>query len=242
MLPSLKFISSLLLILGIWRSCQAAPSQNHAIRSTANPFDGGELGTCEEPSTSLCSIDYPVPISIARLAGIIEEQITNDISSRENSTCKETYKNVLCNIRFPRCKQLQENTTQYLQVELNNQNCSVLLDACPSGVAEALVTFCKYHAQESVSSNECSQVSELAGEYNFQYCNIEDIGSNIVTGWMFEYMKYVDQRSGGLIYNNINCGGNLATFMCNFHGQCNSDKTNVEFINSHEECNRVLSW
>lgn len=243
MSPTVKFIPSLLLILGTWRSCQAAPGQNRAIRSTTNPFDGGELGKCEVPSTSLCSIDYPVPISISRLAGIIEEQITIDINSRTGSTmstCREAYKTALCNIRFPRCEQLQENTSQYLQVELNNQNCSVFLDACPSNVAEALVIFCNYHAHTSVPSNECSQVSELVGDYNFEYCNIEDLG--LVTGWMFEYMKYVDQRSGGILYNDINCGRDLATFLCNFHGQCNSDETDVDFINSHEECNSVLSW
>ena len=101
---------------------------------------------------------------------------------------------------------------------------------------------CNYHAHTEVSLSECSQVSELVGDYNFQYCNIEDTGSNLVTGWMFEYMKYVDQRSGGLIYDNVQCGGILATFMCNFHGQCSSDRTEVEFINSHEECNNVLNW
>lgn len=249
----LNISSSLLLLLLLSSAsvhCNPSPSgrsQSHGIMgSSQNPFDGGAVGSCEVPVTNYCSVNYPVPTSIARLAGIIEDRIRNDVSqyvqNQENNrqTCNNTLKDVLCNLEFPRC--LNQREELYMEVALNSQNCSVLVDACPGGLGSRLESLCNNLAQTTVPAGGCRPIAELAGDFSFNLCQYGNMETTLVTEWMFEYMKHADLGSGGILYNNPNCGQNLATFMCNFGGQCTEDGLRVKFINTHEICNEVLSW
>lgn len=240
-LPQLLFHSTLLLLLLLSVTlCNSLPaSQNHGIiTSSENPFDGGAVGSCEVPTTSYCTnVDYPVPTSIARLAAILEDSIRKDVELRSNSdSCQQAFKTVLCIVRFPRCEQLQEGSSSlYLNVSLNhNQNCTVLEDVCPS----ALIPLCNILTQTSLPARGCSSVSEL-GDFNFSHCAISQ--TSLVTEWMFEYMKYVDNTIRGILYSGT-CGRDLATFLCTTGGKCTDDQQRIEFINTHEQCNAVQNW
>ena len=237
--------ATLLLLLSAISSCQTLVLLNHGIipspQATENPFDGGALGACEIPVTSTCSVDYPVPTSIARLAAIIEEDITGEANELDGQ-CRETYQATLCNLRFPRCRQQLQNGL-YELVELNQQNCSVLTDVCPGEIANVLVTFCSSLPHVTLPATECSPVLELAesSSREFQFCDIESMGFSI-TDWMFEYIKYLDGKFAGLLYMNNNCGGDLATFTCNYGGRCTGNGERIEYINTHESCNERVEW
>ena len=232
---------SLLTVLSVLTAISA---QRHAIiTALQNPFDGGEVGSCQVPAVTECQglVDYPVPTSIAKLANIIETSIRNELVDRDEG-CANAYREVLCTLRFPRCLQLQEGTEdRYLEVQLNNQDCSVLRSACPGKVGPALEAACNSLSQTTVPSTGCRPVSELVGDFTFDYCNL-DTENTLVTDWMFELIKFADQRSGGILYKDVHCGENLATFMCNFHGKCVENQSRIEFINTQEHCNEVQSW
>lgn len=236
--------SAALLLLSAVGFCQALTALSHGIitspQATENPFDGGALGSCEIPTTTICSVDYPVPTSIARLANIIERSISIE-ASYLLSPCNDTYQTVLCNIRFPRCKQ-QLQGSLYQQVDLNRQNCSVLNDVCPNQQASVLVGFCNNLVSATRPINECKPVSELVSNTSsFRFCDVENMAFSI-TGWMFEYMKFLEGQFSGLLYNDLECGQDLATFMCNFGGRCTENGERIEYINTHEICNDRINW
>lgn len=240
--------TSFLGLLSIATFCHSQ-NVNHAIISssyaTDNPFDGGLLGSCEVPNTTLCSsvVNYAVPTSIARLAGIIEQRIRSEANPLQevSESCRIAYETVLCNIHFPRCQQLQEGSSSlYLQVELNRQNCSAVYDACPVSIADTLAGTCNYLPHATVNATACRPVLQMSGSSEFEYCNVE--GSSLVTEWMFAYMKYLDQLFVGVLYDNPTCGVNLATFMCTWRGQCSANEERIELINTHETCNQYVEW
>lgn len=244
MSPS-RSIALLLLSLLATSSCQSLSALNHGIlaspQATENPFDGGALGSCEVPTTATCSVDYPVPTSIARLAAIIEQSIIKEASELDGP-CRDAYQEALCNIRFPRCTQ-QLQSGLYAEVELNRQNCSVMFDVCPVEISNILVTFCNNLPHVTLPAAECSPVSEHAENTSreFSFCDIENMRFS-VTGWMFEYIKYLDGQFAGLLYMNSVCGRDLATFRCNFGGRCTGKGDRIEFINTHETCNERVDW
>jgi hypothetical protein len=128
-------------------------------------------------------------------------------------------------------------------VELNQQNCSVMLDVCPSGIAEVLVTFCNNLPHVTLPTTDCSPVSELVENTSqeFRFCDVDNMGFS-VTGWMFEYIKYLDGQFAGLLFTNNVCGRDLATFTCNYGGRCTGNSKRIEYINTHETCNDRVNW
>lgn len=237
--------TAFLLLLSAISSCHSLSTLNHGIltssQATENPFDGGALGSCEIPTTKTCSVDYPVPTSIARLATIIEQSIIKEVRELDGQ-CRDAYQAALCNLRFPRCKQ-QLQGGLYEEVELNRQNCSILSDVCPVHISNVLVTFCNNLPQVTLPAMECSPVSELAENTSkeFRFCDVENMGFS-VTGWMFEYIKYLDGQFAGILYMNGICGRDLATFTCNFGGRCTENLERIEYINTHETCNERVNW
>lgn len=236
--------SLILTVLSMASLCQAIVG--HAIIPSSltaeNPFDGGALGSCEVPTNgTVCSIDYAVPTSIARLAAIIQQQIANEVNNLDPGSCRDAFRTVLCNVRFPRCEQLQGGS-EYQQVTLNSQNCSVLSAACSEATVTLLLPFCDRLIQRVLPiSGECRPVSEHAeAEEPLVYCTLEEFGRNRVTPWMFEYIRYTDQVAGGLLYDSQKCGVHFATFMCNFGGRCSIDGERIELVNTHESCNEIV--
>ena len=243
--------STFLLLLSA-NLCQAVITQNHAILNSplaeANPFDGGALGSCEVPTSEICSsISYAVPTSIARLAAIVDRHISTEVGFLEDvgatAACQNAFRTVLCKARFPRCEQQQQppgGGGQYQQVVLNRQNCSVLSQACPSEISSVLLPFCENLAQKTFPTGGCRHSAELSREANFtfEFCSIR----HSVTPWMFEYIRYTDENLNGLLYTDERCGKNFSTFMCNFVGTCSEDGERVSVINTHERCNTIVEW
>ncbi len=240
-------VASLLLLLALSSLCVALPgvvAQHGILTSSRNPFEGGRVGSCEIPTVTdgICAglVNYPVPTSIARLAPILEDTVMNAIQPFEGA-CRQTYMEVQCRLRFPSCLQPQEGSqSEYMQVDLNHQNCSDLLTACPSGTGNALEAVCNGLTQATVPSAECKPLSER--NYEFEFCSFPDAGSVLVTEWMFHLMKFEDQRAGGFLYNHYPCGGGLASFMCNSVGRCTSDGNEIVYVNTHESCNGAIGW
>ena len=241
---------SFLTVLSVLTAVSSISERHAIIADLQNPFDGGEVGSCQVPEVTECLgvVDYPVPTSIAKLANITETSIRNEIENLgldnepQEEECRNAYREVLCTLRFPRCLQLQEGTEdRYLEVQLNNQDCSVLRSACPGKVGPALEGVCNSLSQTTVPSTGCRPVSELVGDFTFDYCNL-DTENTLVTDWMFELIKFADQRSGGILYDDVHCGENLANFMCNFYGKCVENQSRIEFNNTQEHCNEVQSW
>ena len=238
--------SLILAVLSTASLCQAVVG--HAIVPSSltadNPFDGGALGSCEVPTTTVCSIDYAVPTSIARLAAIIERGIMNDIVNVGVGPCREAFTTVMCNVRFPRCEQQLQGGSQYQQVALNSQNCSILSGVCAESTQSVLLPYCNGLLQRVLPlSEECRPVSEHAEvEEPLTFCTEEGFGNSRVTPWMFEYVRYADQLAIGILYTTRPCGVRFATFMCTFGGRCNEDGERIEFVNTHELCNDIAEW
>ena len=219
-----------------------AIAQHGILSPSGNPFDGGEVGTCETPTVTACSgiVDYPVPTSIARLTPILEDIITKSLSPFSGA-CGETYKAVQCRLRFPRCLLFQVGTvSHYVQVDLNRQNCSDLLSACPSGTGAALENICNSLTQITVPSEGCTPLSQR--NYKFEFCNFNSSGDFLVTEWIFQLMRFEDQRAGGFIYEHAVCGEGLANFVCNTMGRCTSSGQEIVYTNTHESCNTAVNW
>lgn len=221
-------------------------SAPHGILTTLpNPFVGGPVGSCEVPSTPFCEIDYPVPTTIARVAALIEENIRNVAGFRHSSLCERVYIRTFCTIRFPRCVGLREGSENiYSHVELNNQDCSEVRQACATRPYEATVLemICNGLPNATVPAAGCRPVRELVGNFSFEYSELERIQNALVTDWMLAYIKYFELASGGIIYNDPNCGRGLATFMSRYVGQCTADQSSIVLTNTHEYCNSVLYW
>lgn len=219
--------------------------QGQAVITTlANPFEGGPVGSCEVPTTTLCEgIDYPVPTSIARLADIIENIIRNRVEEQadQGGNCLNTYKDALCTLWFPRCLGLQEGSQNiYSEVELNNQNCSVLQDACNSTAMPEMI--CSNLLRTTVPATGCNLVKELVGNFSFNFCNLGGLQDTLVTDWMFEYMKFTDRSAGGILYNDRFCNHDYAMFMCTLGSQCTADESEIIFTNTFEYCNSIENW
>lgn len=244
MTQSASLLASLLLLIFSTPILQglSQENQNHGIITPElNPFDGGAVGSCEVPTTSYCdAVDYPVPTTIARLAAIIENGIRREVRGQGATDCAAAYKQVLCRMRFPRCQDPVEGTeNQYSTVSLNSQDCSTLTDA---GCIPALTQVCMSLTQGTVPATGCRPVSELLRDYTFTACDMESLQSTPVTEWMLEYMKFADRTARGVLYMDVHCGQNLATFMCNSIGRCTEDGNRIEIVNSYEKCNDVLDW
>lgn len=228
---------------------------------TAQPFDGGAVGSCEVPQVrGQCygTVNYPVPSSIARSAIVaIKEQRVQDLYRHQQTilvtfnaqgqtpqleVCLDTYKAILCRIEFPRC---QQDNTGAMQVVLNQQDCSELYRVCPRLFNGNIVVenlgrqlanpHCFNYPNATLPAGGCRPISELIGSYVPRGCFSDR--SMMVTPWMFEIMKYEDSIS---ISNQ--CDPHLVEFQCNALGRCTEDGQRIELVNTEEQCYSIVDW
>lgn len=161
---------------------------------TAQPFDGGAVGSCEVPTVrGQCYgiINYPVPSPIAWSADIIEARVNRIYLSNLNTlstfnaqgltpqlqACLDVYRAIMCRIEFPRCQSAKDGP---MQVVLNQQDCSELYGVCPrlsrgNQVIDALGRtlaghLCFRFPNATLPLGGCRPVSELLGNYVPQGC------------------------------------------------------------------------
>ena len=223
---------------------RCTPSTHRIITQSANPFEGGAVESCEIPTvTATCSgiVNYPVPTSIARLAAIIEHHIRDTVGSESsNPACEDTYREVLCSQKFPRC---EENGS----IVFNSYSCSDRVNElsstgeCTEVLLTNLQSVCN-REQHTVPAGTCRPISEIKeSDFTFHFCSILN-QTTLVTQWMFEYIKYIDQEFSGTITTHPPCGQAFVSHMCNLIGRCTSDGEYIEFVNTQESCFNTAKW
>lgn len=200
------------------------------------------MNRCEKPALdndSICSdvVDYAVPTPIAKLATIIESSISSSRDGVDNGECRDNYRRSLCQHRFPRCQPSAGSSS--LEVILNEQTYTTMLAATEKCASYAD----RFSRQERIFTldDSCRPISELTVGFNFMRCSVEQ--KNLVTPWMFEYLKSVDltlSHEPEFLYVILPCGEQLAFHLCNFIGRCTNDG-HVEFINNYEFCTKTIN-
>ena len=206
-------------------------------------FDAGPVNSCEIPNTTICSVDYSVPTSVASLTPVIEEEIQNQYKVDNASSglaCAQALREIRCAQRFPRCS---EDGTE---VTLSSLNCTAMISVCSSLIQNILQEegFCTLGNTSRIG--ECQPVTEYG--YQFRHCPMGSSDSWCVTRWMYNIMMHVDvqlvaQFSGTLGNADPECRRKYATYFCQFMGRCTSDQEpRVEVVNTYELCEEVVNW
>ena len=211
--------------------------------------DAGPVDSCVQPqSSSVCTLDYEMPQSLAVISAAIEleiEEISADEGLYRSGECAATARAIMCAQRFPRCEKQGDGEVQVLLTSLNCEE--MVRENCGTDVANVLLDrddFCDLHNSSLVAA-ECKSLTEhenaTVQEDRLQYCT-QDMQRK-VTGWMYELMRYYDTRFG-MIAEEIDkvCYEQQANFTCQLLGQCSEDGQRVEILNTYESCEKFINW
>ena len=213
--------------------------------------DAGPVDSCAQHlSSSVCVLDYQVPLSLANIAATVEKQI-DDLSSDEalyrSEECMSAARAIMCAQRFPRCELNEDGEAQVLLTSLNCEQ--MVRENCDQSVANVLLSrsFCDLQNWTTPAAG-CKSLSEhevdVAGSAQLQNCR-QDMGRK-VTRWMYELMLYYDTRFGMMAEDiqglSMICVDKLANFTCQLLGQCSEDGSRLEILNTYESCEDFINW
>ena len=207
--------------------------------------NGRAITFCVIPNTTVCSIDYPVPASIALIAGVLESEIqsafNSDMSGGNSAPCSQSLKEVRCAQSFPRCS--NDSTS----VTVTSLDCEQRLMCATTNTVNRLNAqgFCNL-MEKTVPLDGCKPVSGYG--YTFKMCTTYSDLS--ITDWMFALLQYEDTylssdsvlgAAGFLAMNYPSCSPGYAQYYCSLVGQC--DPSGALGVNyTRPQCQQVLNW
>lgn len=227
-------------------SSYALPQEQDISSQPKNPFDAGAVSSCEVPETRYCAdyVTYQVPSSIAWLAVIKDNKISNTIEPMEDdlsdSQCNiEILKETWCKKEFPRCSDSVESNQVLFEAP---ENCEERLRSSNCVQADSIIKrgFCQ-SSQSTLHSGSCRTLSSHDQVGELQQCSA--LGEDVqVSDWMFHYISRVDMelRSGVLVRQTQECWQLYRNFLCGAVGECVGER--VRMINTQEMCQAILNW
>lgn len=208
--------------------------------------NGRASSPCVIPNTTVCNIDYPVPASIALIAGVFERDIltsfNSDTSQGNTVACSESLKDVRCARSFPLC------SNNFTTVTVTSLDCEQRLTCATTATIQRLHAegFCSLNA--TTVPLQCCKPATAYG-YAFNKCRISSDTS--VTEWMIELLRYEDTYlssynvlgAGGFLSTNYpSCSSLYAQYHCSKAGQCDPIKGIIGVNYTRSQCQRVLNW
>ena len=233
-----SFLSSKCLpLLAVFALLRAGFQLNGSVdaNATYNPLDIGAVYNCTIPANlTFCSINYPVPESVAALATVWEALILNEYKDYENRlesvNCLAEVRELLCARYFPVC---------YLDEEVVNMLVpDECLPSCQTGES------CDFEFAANSSLGDCKPVSDYAKKYNYNFtvCG-DDAEKRYVTEWMFHYLRRQDQELE-TISNLLQslCLPDFFRFKCEEIGRCWNQGKRIELSQNRTACNRLRTF
>ena len=209
--------------------------------------NGRATPSCVIPNTTVCSINYSVPASVALIAQVFEMEIQvaflSDVGQGNSGACAQSLKEVRCARSFPRC------SNDFTKVTVTSLDCEQRV-TCLTSVSKRRLEeegFCNL-TEKTLPLEGCKPASGYG--YAFRTCPTNNVR---VTDWMFELLRYEDvylsstnvlgSNSSYLATNYPSCSSGYARYHCSKAGQC--DPNGGLIVNSYynrSQCQNTLNW
>ena len=207
-------------------------------------LDAGLVGSCMLPNTSFCDINYEVPANIARIAGILDQEVQALLGSSDpDDECVQVDMEDQCARRFPRCS--AGEVTLMSATDCSNR----LTQSCPAIVANRLLSEGRCAAEQTHANDECREFSTHdAGGFQFRHCNIS--ADTLLTSWMLELIKMRDMELHAMFDSPVFalqglCQAAHARHVCQVPGECRGavgQEQRFVVVNSNQQCSAARDW